>query len=140
MAYVTASELASSVGTDVLNAVADLDDDGVFDSAVVTDALAKADEIVDSYLSAYLPLSSPIAPSVVDAVVAIAMQKLRGHRDEVTENSRQHYEDAMAWLKAIANGTAVLPGATDSSGDDPGAPEVVAADRVWTRETGRMVF
>lgn len=140
MAYLTHAELASAIGVDRLSPIADYDSDGSYDEPVVTAALEKASAIVDSYISAYLPLASPYPQEIVDVTAVIATWNLRGDRDVITEDAQKRYDAAMKWLRDIAKGVATIPGITEPDGDEIGSPEIESGDRIWTRDIGRRLF
>ena len=131
--------MSDQVGAPALLLIADDNADGTVDtSTVVTPALAAASSFADTFLAAYLPITT--VPDVLrDAVVAIAAQGIRLPREQGTDDSALAYKNAVDWLKMVASGTAQLPGQS-SDETDPGDPELFAADRVWTRATGSRLF
>lgn len=138
MPYATPSDIESALGTDVYREVSIRDADGVVDSSVVSAAIAAASSLADSYLTKWLPIT--VVPDALrDAVVAIAVQKLRLPRDMSTEDSRRAYDAAMAWLRDVSKGTASLglPVPADPEADGPWFDEV---DRQFSRSSLRGVL
>lgn len=138
--YATRAQLELAVGTRSLVAIADRDNDGEPDSEVVDAALAQASSVVDSYLTAYLPNVTIVAP-LTQATIAIGFELLHS-ADQSTEDSRLGYDRAISWLKDIAKGIATLPGqvAVETSEDAPSEPLVSSGDRMWSRDVARLVF
>jgi phage gp36-like protein len=69
--YSTATDMVLAYGEQRMLTIADRDDDGVVDAAVVAGAIARADEFVNSYLDDYLPIT--LVPSVTQASVALSL-------------------------------------------------------------------
>jgi len=138
--YATAGEMENTLGESVLILISDDDGDGDADVATVVEpALSAASSFADTFLDDYLPIT--VVPEVLrEAVIAIAAQNIRLPRDKGTDDSKTAYNNAVKWLEKVASGLAVLPGAAGESTEDPGAPEIYAEDRVWTRSTGARVF
>ena len=85
------------------------------DTAVQELALERASRLADTYLRDryHLPLAEPWDPALVDAVVQIAVWRLMMRRgfspQQGTDTAfRLGYEDAMNFLKRVANGIAQL--------------------------------
>lgn len=137
--YATAAEMTARLSSGVMLLIADDDDDEVVDTVAVVDpALSAASSFADTFLTAYLPITT--VPDVLrDAVIDITAQNLRLPRGIGTDDSKLMYDNAVRWLTRVADGTAVLPGASDD-GEDPGEPEMFANDRAWTRTLSRGVF
>lgn len=98
------------------------------DTAVQELALERASRLADTYLRDryHLPLTAPYDPSLVDAVVQIACWRLMMRRgfspQQGTDTAfRVGYEDAMEFLKRVANGIAQL----DVIQASPGAEEPI---------------
>ena len=134
MAYATEQDLIDRFGTDELLEIADRDDDQVIDTTVVAKALEDAGELIDGYVGKRydLPLSST-PPRLVKLAADIARYFL--YKDSPTEAVEKAYDDAVAFLRDVAAGKAVL----DISGSEP-APagdEILTSgpDRVFTSDT-----
>lgn len=83
----------------------------------VTQALTAASEEADSYLATRyaVPLSVPPPEHLVQATCDIARYRLyAGAADQEVQN---RYEQAVAWLKDVSAGRALLPGVPLSAGD-----------------------
>lgn len=139
MAYATQADIQEAIGAQMLITVSDRDGNGTVDAASVTSALAEATSLVDSYLAVYLPLTT-VTEAVRRATVDIAIHRLRIGTDSTTEDSRLAYQQAIDWLKLVASGVVTLPGGPTDETADPGAPEMEADAKVWTRATGAGLF
>jgi phage gp36-like protein len=126
--------MTTTIGSATMLLIADDNNDGTVDtSAIVTPALTSASSFADTYLAAYLPITT--VPDVLrEAVIMIAAQNIRLPRDKSTDDSALAFKNAVDWLTKIANGTASLPGADGDDDTDPGDPEIDAGDRIWSRD------
>lgn len=79
----------------------------VVDPAVSETAIRDATELADSYIAARygLPLSG-VPESLKGYVLDIAHYKL--YTQKPTEEARQRYEDAIAWLNRVSSGRVIL--------------------------------
>lgn len=133
MTYATQQNLTDRFGETELLQLADRDDDGAVDAAIVAAALGEADALIDSYVGRRydLPLAS-VPPVLTNLACAIARHLL--HKDFPTEAVRKAYEDALRVLREISTGTAVL----DVGGSEPAGNEVVVLtdgpDKVFGRD------
>lgn len=139
MAYATLGEVQVRVSLAMLQDVADDNSDGAFDTGVVLAALDSASSLADGYIAAYLPLPS-VPHALRDAVIDIAMQSIRLPRDKGTEDSEKAYKAAMAWLKDVQDGTALLFPKPSDGIVDPGDPDIVSESRQWTMRAASRVF
>ncbi len=80
------------------------------DATIITEAIAKADAEIDSYLGVKynVPFTSPSA-RVKSLSEDIALYYLYLRRSAVPEARVKSYDDAIAYLKDVANSVAVLP-------------------------------
>lgn len=107
MAYATADDIETRLGSDDYLALTDRSGAGAADDDAVEDALEDASSLADSYIAASLPLD-PVPGSLRRAVIDIAIYYLAGSRETTTQ--RKRYEDALAWLRDVASGDATLSG------------------------------
>jgi phage gp36-like protein len=107
------------------------------DTAVVNEAIAKADSEIDAYCGVRYSVPFSTVPERVKSLsVEMAIYHLYSRRSVVPEVRRQKYEDAIILLKAIAQGAAVL----SVSGETPTATghevaELTSGVRVFSRTT-----
>jgi phage gp36-like protein len=105
---------------------------GAIVDSLVNAALARADNLVNSYIAG-LNLDLSVVPSVLkDKACAIARYQLWS--DHASERVRQDYADAIAFLKDVQAGRASLG---DSAGGSQvpsgGSPKFSSADPVFSR-------
>lgn len=92
-------------------------------SAAITEAaIADASEEADSYIAVSYSLPLPAVPAALKRVVC-DIARYRLHSQQSTEEITQRYEDAIAWLKRIADKKAVLKLPIDESGQQPDATQ-----------------
>lgn len=141
MPYATQANLETAASEAVLVLVADHDDDGTPDVDVIAAALAKASSFMDSYLSAYLPITT-VPDVLIECNCAIALYYLRVDKDLATEDSKLAFKQWWDWLKDIAKGVATLDvgGGVEEDDIDAGDPEMVAEARVFTRATAGRIL
>lgn len=144
MPYATLQNAIDLYGErEVLTAV-DRDEDGVADPTAITNALAQASTFMDSYIGAVydVPIDSP-PDHMVKYAIDIAIYNCSNDFGTLTKEKRQRYEDAVAWLKDISTGKAVLGVATE----DAPAVETMSMEldssnpeRRFTRSTMRKLL
>lgn len=134
MPYASQADIETLYGPDALLVAADRDGDGEPDADRIAAALADASAEIDSYVGVRHALPLPSTPDALRRVaVDIALYRLAANGAALTEEHRTRYEDAVAWLKRIADGKAALPGLDPESGSRPssGAPSHAAPPRVF---------
>jgi len=122
MPYVTEAHLIKRYGEDKLVGLTDQDNDGQIDEAVLVEAIADADKLINSYLAPRytLPLSqamidgSPLPRIAGDIVVYLLQDEL------AIEESRERYDRAIAWLKRVQMNQASLGEADSGVATPPG--------------------
>jgi phage gp36-like protein len=138
MAYCTQSDLITMIP---LKELAELtaDSGDTPDSEVVNEAINRADAEIDAYLGMRhtLPLS-PLPDQVKGLSIDMALYHLYSRRSVAPTVRRQKYEAAVAFLKLLAAGEAVLEDAGDTP--SPGEQVLVGSEfssttRVFTRNT-----
>lgn len=110
------------------------------DAAVVAEAIAKADAEIDAYLAVRYQLPLLETPAQIkNLAVDLALYHLYSRRSIAPAVRRQKYEDAVAFLKLVGAGKAVIVGA--SGQEEIGAVdeviEVSSQDRVFDRNKMR---
>ena len=137
MSYSTQTDLQNLLTPAQLVQLTDDNQDGVVDTAPITEAIAEADAEIDGYLGARYPVPvSPIPVLLKNLSVAIALWKLYSRRSKLNELRRKAYEDAKATLTNLSKGLMVLPaqggGQVASSGGDSGIASTSPDDRIFT--------
>lgn len=136
--YATTAELQNYLGSDEYVRIADRDGSGAVDADAVTLALSDASSVADSYCARWLPIDS-VPSALRRAVMAIAVYSLAGNTQ--TDDQRRRYEDAIRWLRDVADGKASLgipPASTATS--SAGTIAYDTGERVMTRTAlGRIL-
>lgn len=137
MAYATQQNMIDRYGSKEMIRLTDRASPpaGAIDAAVMSQALASADALANSYIAARVttPLD-PVPLALTDAVCAIARYKLfTGVRSQdVTDD----FNGAVKWLAAVGAGAAQIG---DEGAPPPeatsGSPQISAPDRVFSRDT-----
>ena len=107
MTYATQQNMIARFGQEELTELTDRDNAGVIDATVLGQALADANTEIDSYLASVctLPLTT-VPPRLIKIAADIARYELYGAR--CTDQVRQRYTDAIAYLKLVVAGTVSL--------------------------------
>lgn len=108
MNYCTRQDLIDRFGEDELIQLTDRAGTGAVDDAVLDQAIEDASGEIDGYLASggYATPLSPV-PRIVTAK-ACDMARHALYDDHATEQVRKRYEDAIRFLRAIADGTVRL--------------------------------
>lgn len=137
MPYATPADMAAKFGDAQLLLLADRDGDGVADVAVIAQAIAEADGIVDLHVRGrYAVPLSPVDGVIVPIVCDIARRALYGNATEVPESVSDADKAARELLRQIAKGEVDLSSAPASSFADAGSMdvEVDGAEPFFTRD------
>lgn len=105
------------------------------DAAVLGFALESADAEIDASLGVRydVPLAAP-PRRVVDLACDIARYRLYGQG--ATDEVRNRYRDAVAFLERVARGTAQIPGAeTPATASGGGSVQFEGGQKVFARES-----
>lgn len=135
MAYSTQADLEKSLTPAQLVQLTDDDRDGVPDAAVITEAIAQADGIIDSYLATrYTVPLSPVQVVIRAASVSLAIWKIYGRRTILNEAVTEQYKATIAFLKALAEGKATLGVTPAPTASEEGGPAASREedDRIFT--------
>lgn len=142
MAYVTSDDIQERLGGDVLVQLADDDGDGAADAGVIEEVLRGAEGEVNAYLARryQLPIDLGVHADLVDVLRTVTLDlaeyRLRSRRPPVAEVAIRMREQAVDWLRRVADGEIELPSATPvppRSTARPGAASF-GDDRVLSRE------
>lgn len=133
MSYIAQANLENAFGTGDLKAWTDDDASGTIDAAKVAEAIAAAEGQIDGaagqHYTVPLSLSNASTAALVRGQACIlAGYKLASRRPNVMDSLRKNYEDALAWLKDLADGGVALPGENPSSAARPAGGIVVAGE------------
>jgi len=130
MAYSTLEDLLAMItASELAELTTESGDDP--DPEVVSQAITKADAEIDAYLGiVYEVPFSPVPLLIKSLSVDLALYHLYSRRSVAPAVRRQRYEAALAFLKGVASGQAVLPGVGGIL-----VTQISSADRRFSRET-----
>ncbi|MDP2786609.1 MAG: DUF1320 domain-containing protein [Pseudomonadota bacterium] len=118
MTYATLTTLNAQFGAREVVALTDRDMDGVPDQAVLDDALAAADSLIDSYIGRRYALPLADVPKLLVTLAGTLVRyQLSGAGVTETDPTRDRYRDAIKLLEAIRDGNIHL--GPDPAGDQP---------------------
>ena len=112
MAYCTQADVQDAAGgSERLKEISDLENSGSIDSAVVTKAIAVADELIDSYAQRRHAVPfSPVPVRIRELSVNEAVYWLKKRRQRVlSDDEREDHSERIIWLENLAKGL-VSPG------------------------------
>lgn len=103
--YTDQAAIVKAIGTERVIQLTDFAHTGAIDADVVTEAIADAEGLVDSYVRKVFetPLS-PVPPIIAAIARKLAIYTLHTNRDVVSEAKRLEQEDRLTWLKYLAEG------------------------------------
>lgn len=134
MAYCTADDLLLLIPLAELTELT-ADSEDLPDATVIADAIDKAAAEIDSYLGVRYVLPLAGTPSQVrNLAVDMALYHLYSRRSLAPQVRRQKYEAAVAFLKQVAAGQALVDGAGEASGDQRQVAEFSGSSRVFGRD------
>ncbi len=108
MAYATLQDLIERAGEAEILQVADRDDDGIADAAVVAAAIDAAGVEIDAWLASRYALPLQPVPAIVKKW-AVSLARYTLHRDGAPDYVVRDQRDAIDGLKAAAAGRLALP-------------------------------
>lgn len=141
MSYLTETEFRGYYTQEFINElVNDSEDDPTSDESTrIVVALESSDSIIDSFISYNYdtPLTiSPIPGVVKSASKVLTLYNLSGRRwndaNEPGKFERDHRE-VMEWLKAVKEGTALIPGVPSNSVENQSAASGVSSTAIMPR-------
>jgi len=131
--YASKAEIEDRFGDEALLFAADRDADGALDLEAVEKAIADSSAEIDTYVSQRYSVPLSTVPEIlVKLGCTMAMYELRFSHDVLTDEWRRRYEDAIALLKRIADGSVNLGLAVPATGSK--TIEITANTRRMTRD------
>jgi len=115
MSYITNGDIEDRLGTSVYLQLADDDNNGTADSAVVDEARLGAEGEMDSYLARRftLPIDLGAHAELGGILASIALDlaeyRLRCRRPPISAEAIRRRDEAIAWLSGVAERTIELP-------------------------------
>jgi phage gp36-like protein len=133
MSYCTTEDLTTRFGEAEIIQLSDRARTGEIGQEVVDLAVADATAEIDSRLGGRFIIPDPTPADLVRRASDIARFML--YDDRVTDEVRSRYEEAIAWLKDVAAGRAVIAGALPANdGEAGGGIAVSSSDLIFTDE------
>jgi len=128
MAYTNTAGMTARFGEALLKLVADRDNDGTIDEAVVAQAIADADALVDLHCRGrYAVPLAPVPAEIERAVCDLAHRFLYGNSADVPDPVVSADKVARDLLKSIADGKVQLDAAPAPAASDSAALEIEVA-------------
>jgi phage gp36-like protein len=135
MAYATEEDIVNRYGSEILTILADFDDDSEVDSDKVELALTDASSAVDGYLGGrYQTPLEDTTPILTKITVDIAVYNLGVSGIGGSEQRKEHYDNALAYLKDISRGHIGLGIAQEDAQPAGGEAEFYSEDRLFSRD------
>jgi phage gp36-like protein len=138
MAYSTTQDLLNRINEETLLQLADTDDDGVADEAIVQSAIADADSLINSMISPVYQVPLTSVPRVIrELSAAMAIYRLHLFRSADPGVWKDEYALALEFLQSVAAGKAALEGLVPeppASADLSGTADFKAKERGFSRD------
>ena len=136
MTYATQADLVERFGADEVRQLTDrhMPAQGAIVAAVLDRAIADAAGLIDAHLAGryVLPLSTPHPAQLVRVACDITRYFL--HDLSAPDLVREHYEDAVKWLRDVAAGKVPLIGATGLEVQASAQPSGAAVARPYAAD------
>lgn len=106
----------------------------------IDEAIGDADSLIDSYLGQRYTVPITPTPRLLTRISCdIAVYYLASRRGFTSQGADevilQAYQNAISWLKAVANGTASIPGVGGGTISSTIKPKIASQPRYFSRET-----
>lgn len=131
--YATYDDMVTRFGRRQMSELESMHDDGEFS---VQKALTDATEQMNSYLS--VRYITPIVGSEYLTIVACNIARYRLYMNDSTGEVQKRYDEAIAWLKDVANGNANITFAVPLDDEQMQAVKVAPVAPVGTHHKGRV--
>lgn len=137
--YTTLALAQTEFGEDLVDDLADLDEDGGDDSAVVTQAIVHVSSEIDSIIGAEYPVpladiadGTPTPPVIQTAATYLLIAHLLSPRSDLATQRNDYRKRGMDILTEIRDGERIIPGITPHGGADALADGFSYADNDGT--------
>lgn len=136
MAYCTQSDILKQIDEDVLIQLTDDADAGTVNTDNVDRAISRAEAEIDSYCGMRYEVPFTTVPDRVrDLAVDIAIYRLYGRRKGAPENRKNDYDDAVKFLRDVAQKKASLgENDPDSTPSNVNAPDIESSTKIFSRD------
>lgn len=137
MAYCAQSDIENEITTITVKQLTDDENTGAVNAARVTDAIADADDEINSYVAKqYTVPLSPAPGAIKHASVVLAVHRLYLRRGKEPEHWAKEVERILAWLNKVGKGEVTLgvQPKPPTSGET-GGTKFTGETRVFKRES-----
>jgi phage gp36-like protein len=133
MPYSLKADIQKEISDQELIGLTDDENAGVMNDGRITAAIARADAMIDSYCGAIAEVPFTTVPAVIKQhSITIAIYFLYLRRNRIPEDRKKSYDDAIAHLKDIAKGVAVIGAQTTADFDEQIKTDRTSDDRKMT--------
>jgi phage gp36-like protein len=109
MAYCSLADILEEIDEEVLIAITDTTDSGVVDSVKIDSAIARADSIIDGYLSSRVSVPVVTVTQTLKTLsIDIAIHRLFSRKESVPQEREKKFEQALEFLNAFTKGLVEL--------------------------------
>jgi len=138
MAYTTLASMLNAIPATVLTALTDDSGAATYDTAKVSAAISRADQLIDTYLRGKhtLPLS-PVPDIIAGASIDLAKYYLYERRRDLDadEGNAKLYKQTLALLEEIRDGKLLIDDTTSFQNQgEVAATNKASTDRVYTSD------
>jgi len=138
MGYFTLEDLKSELSEAELIELTDDDQLGIINQTHIDWAIAKAGAEFDSYAGVVMEVPLSTVPEIAkQKSMTIGIYYLYSRKSAVPEVRSKNYDDAIAWLKAVVKGEAVIGAQTASEVAADETPQISSGTRRFTRDKMR---
>jgi phage gp36-like protein len=140
LSYAVLDDIRTRYGDHYVYTIADRDGDDAIDTSAVDRILADASGLIDSYLAQRYTLPLTVVPDIIKRLsidIAVYWLAIDGG-GAATDDKRQRYEDAVDWLKMVANGKIDPIGPLSSTVDDDNSDGVLSSHGVLVSSNPRL--
>jgi phage gp36-like protein len=133
--YCAKADILGEISEEELIGLTDDEQTGLVNDSRVTEAITRADDLIDSYCGQVAEVPFATIPGVIKQhSKTMVIYFLFARRSAVPENRRKDYDDALAHLKAIAKGDASLPPITAADVTGGNEVSISSEERIFTRD------
>ncbi len=119
MAYCVLNDLKKQIPESKIIELTDDEGAGIVAEERVTEAIAKADALIDSYCGEVSEVPFTTVPAIIKQhSITITIYNLYARRQRIPEAVQKSYDNAVSHLKDIASGRASLPPVTVADATD----------------------
>jgi phage gp36-like protein len=132
MPYCLLADLKNQIPEEKIIDLTDDEGAGIINEARVTEAIAKADALIDSYCGQVATVPFVTVPAVIKQhSITLAIYYLYTRRAVAPELIKDNYKDAIKHLGDISTGKAALPPTTEADYEDNIETSRTEEDRIF---------